>query len=215
MRIEMQDFRKLFCRNAFFLRLLLGMAIVLAGSSLWAQERNHPQDADLLARLSYDRTATMQDEGVRQVCVAVSRDGDYRMARMTDSGEMQRVRGKMSKEQLEDLKKLLESTEFRTLSGTHGGLIRREAENFEAEIPASTPASEGVPQESDVPPTRRLQWLNADGEKPFPESVAKVVDWLKHFTPTGAKPLDEQYRDICPSVGLRLLQPSVATNAGP
>jgi hypothetical protein len=63
---------------------------------------------------------------------------------------------------------------------------------------------------------QRLQWLNADGENPFPDSVTKVVIWLKHFEPTDAKLFEyTEFPDVCPSGGLRLLQPSVAANLHP
>ncbi len=63
---------------------------------------------------------------------------------------------------------------------------------------------------------QRLSWLNADGESPFPGFVAKVIYWLRHFEPTDGKPfVYAEYADVCPSSGLRLLQPSVAVNLNP
>ncbi|HET6178507.1 MAG TPA: hypothetical protein VFE61_16365 [Candidatus Sulfotelmatobacter sp.] len=185
-----------------FLKLFVTTAIVLVAASLWAQETYHAQDADLLARLSYHGPSTAKGVLFRQVCVAVSRDGEYRMVRSLNDGQMQRMEGKMPKEQLQKLSELLASAEFRSLSGDHSGLIRQMSESFGAEIPHG----QKRPQ--------RVQWLNADGESPFPDSVGKVVEWLTQFEPKDGKEF-EYAADVCPSGGLHLLQPSVAENQHP
>jgi hypothetical protein len=167
-------------------------AVVLVSFGLWAQETYQPPDPDLLARFSY--------QGDQHICVAVSRGGDYRLVRVPALGPTQRLHGKIRAEQLQQLRKLISDPHFRALSGTHGGLIRQESESFGAEILRDSGA-------------QRLQWLNADGESPFPGSVSKIVDWLEHFQPTGGKPFEfAEYPEVCPSGGLRLLQPSVAEN---
>jgi hypothetical protein len=181
-------------------------AVLLISVGLWAQDVRHFRDSNLLARLSYDDTPSLaRADGLRQVCVAVSRDGDYRILRSLNNGEPQRLQGKMPQKEFQQLKKLLASPEFRRLSGNHGGLIRRESESFAAEIP--------MPGEDRA---QRLQWLDADGESPFPDSVTKVVIWLKQFEPTDGKLFEyAEYPDVCPSGGVRLLQPSVAANPHP
>jgi hypothetical protein len=191
-----------------YAKSFLTAAVLLVSVGLWAQEVYHSPDPDLLARLSYDSSAVVQGEGVRHICVAVSRDGDYRIVRSPNRGQTQRLQGKMPQEQFQQLKTLLESPEFRGLAGNHGGLIRQESESFGAEIPMPGPQREAGAQ--------RLRWLNADGESPFPGSVDKVIHWLKHFEPTDGKPfVYAEYPDVCPSSGLRLLQPSVAANLNP
>jgi hypothetical protein len=191
-----------------YAKTFLTAAVLLVSVGLWAQEVYHSLDPDLLARLSYDSSAVVQGEGVRHICVAVSRDGDYRIVRSPNRGQTQRLQGKMPQEQFQQLKTLLESPEFRGLSGNHGGLIRQESESFGAEIPVPGPQREAGAQ--------RLRWLSADGESPFPDSVAKVIQWLKHFEPMDGKPfVYAEYPDVCPSSGLRLLQPSVAANLNP
>ncbi len=187
-----------------FLKSLLTAAIVLLSASVWAQEVYHPQDPDLLGRLSYNDPVTLRPEGFRQVCIAVSRDGEYRIVRALNSGETQRLQGKMPKEELQKLKTLLGATEFRALNGNHGGLVRQAAESFGAEIPRGDDKAQ------------RLQWLNTEGVGPFPNPVAQVVDWLKHFEPVEGKSFEyTDYPEVCPSSGLRLLQPSVAENGRP
>ena len=197
-----------------YLKPFLTAAVLLVSVSLWAQEVYVYHDPELLARLSYDKSTVAQDEGVRHICVAVSRDGDYRIVRSLESGQTQRLQGKIPKEQFGQLKTLLGSAEFRVLSGEHGGLIRRESESFGAEIPISgwQPAP-GIDIRSTLPRAHRMQWLTADGESPFPSPVAKVVNWLKHIEPINGKVFEyAEYPDVCPTVGLRLLQPSVASN---
>jgi hypothetical protein len=184
----------------------LTAAVLLVWVSLRAQEVHHPETPDLLARLSYDSSAgsvITEGEGLRQICVAVSRAGDYRIVRSLNSGRKQRLHGKIQEQQFEQLKALISDSDFRDLLGSHGGLIRQAAESFGAEIPRE----DGI---------QHLQWLNGDGESPFPGSVSKVVNWLKHFEPTDGKPLvSTDYADVCPSGGLRLLHPSVAGNLRP
>ena len=189
-----------------YTKSFLTAAVLLVWVGLWAQEVYHSETSDLLARLSYDSSAgsvITEGEGVRQICVAVSRDGDYRIVRSLNSGQKQRLHGKIQERQLEQLRKLISDSDFRGLLGSHGGLIRQAAESFGAEIPREN----GI---------QHLQWLNGDGESPFPGSVTKVVNWLKHFEPTDGKPLvSTDYSDVCPSGGLRLLHPSVAGNLLP
>lgn len=183
-------------------KTLLTVAILLVASSSMAQEQYHSPDPNLMARLSYDNSGVVREGNVQHMCVAVSGDGDYRIVRSLDDGQTQRLHGKMPKEEFRQLKMLLGAPDFRSLSGNHGGLIRQEAEGFRAEIPHRENGAQ------------RLQWLNADGENLFPGSVAKVVKWLKQFEPTDGKSFEyAEYPDVCPSGGLRLLQPSEAANS--
>jgi len=197
-------------------KTLLTAAILLFASSSIAQERYRSPDPDLMARLSYDNSGAVWQGNVRHVCVAVSRDGDYRIVRSLDDGQTQRLHGKMPKEDFRQLTKLLGASEFRNLSGDHRGLIRQEAESFAAEIPLGDQEREDGAPEGPEHEAWRLQWLNADGESPFPAPVSKLVDWLKGFQPKDGKSFEyADYPDVCPAVGLRLLQPSVAENSHP
>jgi hypothetical protein len=117
-------------------KTLLAAAVLLVASSSIAQEPYHSPDPDLMARLSYDISGVAVGPGkVRHVCLAISRDGDYRIARTLDYGRTQRLHGSMPKEEFRQLNKFLENAEFRNLSGDHVGVVRREAESFAAEIP--------------------------------------------------------------------------------
>jgi len=203
-------------------RALLIMSVLLIASGLCAQqaeralelaqEAERAQQADLLARLSYE---TSVGAAVERVCIAVSRHGEYRMVSKMAGAEMARVRGKMPEDQLKQLTKLLESSDFRSLAGNHAGLIRQRAESFTAEIGPGEGQVSGR-DEIVVPRPRRLEWLNADGESPFPPPIAKVAGWLEHFQPREAKPfVYAEFPDVCPSGGLRFVQPTVAFNPHP
>jgi hypothetical protein len=199
-------------------RTLLTVSFLLISFGMLAQEqeKDYLLEPDLLARLSYENSTMVWPPVMRHVCVAVTRDGEYRMVRSMVDGETQRMRGKMPKEQLQQLTELLGAAEFRALTGDHVGVIRQDAEVFGAEIPG--PVRERVDgarqwMDRDV---WRLQWLNADGESPFPGSVAKVVDWLRHFEPKNGKAfVYAEFPDVCPNRGLRLVQPAVAENTHP
>lgn len=205
------------------MRHLLLIALALWTGPLWAQELYQLESPDVLARLSYGSTL-VPGQSIRKICISVSQDGTYRMFSWIDdvkgpSGSQ----GKMSKDQLQELKELVFAPAFRSLSGNHAGMIRDYAENFMAEIsPVESPATfqpEGTPsgpRPSKPVVPRWLQWLNGDGESPFPAPMAKVIDWMKSFEPKNAKPLEHPDRsNVCPSVGFSLIQPSVATNQQP
>ena len=200
-----------------YTRCLLAAAVLLAAASLLAQEVYRSDDPDLLARLSYDRSSMPRVglDDVRGMCIAVSRSGTYRIERMTGT-QIQRLEGRMPREQFKQLKTLLKSPEFRVLLGNDTGLIRQEAEIFRAEI------SLGLREHADgagrwiEQDAWRMQWLDADGESPFPGSVVKVIEWLRNFEPEGGKRFEyAEYPDVCPSGGLHLLQPTAAANGRP
>jgi hypothetical protein len=109
-----------------------------------------------------------------------------------DDGQTQRLHGKMPKEEFRQLNKLLEAAEFRSLSGDHGGLIRQESERFVAEIPFGDRWREDGARKWLEHEAWRLQWLNADGESPFPASVSTLVDWLKRFQPKDGKSFESR-----------------------
>jgi hypothetical protein len=189
-----------------FSKLCLIAALLAVSLKLYCQERYHSSDPDLLARLSLDNSGALQTGGTLHICITVLKDGSYQMVRrLAPPGPMQRLEGTLSHEQLQQLQKLVGSSDLRSVSGNHGGLIRQSAESFAAEIPFL-----GNQAGDD---TLHLQWLNADGNSPFPPPVSKVAGWLSSFEPGNAKPsADLEFQDVCPSVGLHFLQPSVASN---
>jgi len=198
-------------------KTLLIAAILLVASVSIAQEATPSADAALRARFSYDNSGFAQPGSVMHVCFAVSKDGDYRIVRSLDDGQTQRLHGNMPKEDFRQLTNLLEAADFRDLSGNGGGLVRQEAETFAAEIAVSGRwHDDGHGTKWLEPESWRLRWLNADGEEPFPSPVANVVDWLKRFEPKNAKRFENtEFPDVCPSGGLRLVQPSISENLRP
>jgi len=179
---------------------VLGMSV-----SLSAQEIYRLHDPDILARFSYNAFTT-------QICFAVTLDGAYRMVRSTEDtlDGPQRLRGKLSKKEFQELDALLDAPGFKGQTSNQAGLIRQNAENFAAEI--TIPSSKGEAHDR----TQRLQWLNADGESPFPASIDKLVAWMRNFQPKNARSFTyEEFPNVCPSIGLSLVQPSVAANQHP
>jgi len=83
-------------------KLFLTAAALLVSVGLWAQDVYRFRDPDLLARLSYDASPVVQREGVRHICVAVSRDEELSDRAITP-------------EQFQQLEKLLGSAAFRVL----------------------------------------------------------------------------------------------------
>jgi hypothetical protein len=189
--------------SSLLLSLLL-MVFLLLPQGSWSQETAHSNHADLLARLAYNSSGVVAraDES-RDICLSVFQDGSYRVLLLSRPDGALRLKGKMPQEQLEQLKTLLWSDDFRALSGNHGGLIRQESQNFRAEVSRDSG-------------TQRMQWLTADGENPFPAAVEKVVTWLGHFKPANGEAFEPaEFPDICPSVGLSRVQPTLAQSSHP
>ena len=196
--------------------LLLAAILLLASVSI-AQKATPSTDAALLGRLSYDNSGFAPPGSVTHVCFAVSKNGDYRILRSSNDGHTQSLHGNMPKEEFRHFSNLLKAPEFRDLSGNGGGLIRQEAETFSAEIAVRGRwHDDGYGTKWLEPQTWRLQWLNADGETPFPTPVAKLVDWLKKFEPRNARRFEAtEFPDVCPSGGMRLVQPSISQSLRP
>jgi hypothetical protein len=197
-------------------KALLVAAILLVIPASLAQETHDSDHPEVMARLSYDYSGVAPQGKVQHLCFAVSHDGDYRIVRLSPLGHSERLHGKMTTEQFRELTTLLEAADFRSLSGYHGGMLRQQAEGFAAEIPLRGRLRLDEDPKPLAPEAWRLQWLNPDGESPFPSSVSKLIDWLRRFQPNDASPFEyTEYPDVCPSERLRFLQPSVAGNLHP
>ena len=205
------------------MRHLLLVAVALWTGAVWAQESYHSPDPDLLVRLSY-KSSLMASDSIRQICIEVSQQGDYRiLSSMSEADGPSGLEGKMSQDQLQALKTLLAESAFRSLAGNHAGIIRNYAERFVAEVsrvdlPAAFQVGPETPSGSPSKPgpPRWLQWLNADGENPFPAPMAKIIRWMKAFETKNPKQLeDPELANVCPSVGLSFVDPSMATNQRP
>lgn len=188
-----------------FAGAILTAALLGMSARLSAQEIYRLHDPDMLARLSYNTFTT-------QICLAVALDGTYRIVRTapdTYDGP-QRLQGKLSKKELQRLEARLAGPGFQSLASNHAGLIRQNAEGFAAEISMAGNNGEAADR------TRRLQWLNADDESPFPATIEKLVSWMKGFQLKDARSFTyAEFPDVCPSIGLSLVQPSVADNQHP
>jgi hypothetical protein len=185
-----------------FARTILVVALLGMSARLSAQEIYRAHDPDILARFSYNTFTT-------QVCLAIALDGSYRMVRTAPDSYAgpQRLQGKLSKKDFQQLEARLADPGFRSLGSNHAGLIRQNAEDFAAEISVTGNSGEAADR------TRRLQWLNADDESPFPAAIQKLVSWMKNFQPKDAHSFTyAEFPNVCPSIGLSFVQPSVAAN---
>jgi hypothetical protein len=104
------------------LKALLIAAILLVASASIAQETSPSADSNLMARLSYDNPGVTQPGDVPHVCIAVSRDGDYRMLQVLAIGLTHRRQGKIPKEEFLQLSTLLGAADFRDLTN-HGSPV--------------------------------------------------------------------------------------------
>lgn len=178
--------------------LLVMVAASVISIPLSAQEVFHTDTVNF-ARFSYVNGSISQGFGAQSICLAVSSDGEYRFVRLGSRG----MQGKMSEEDFKKFKVLIEGEDFRSLRGNFSGLIRKDSDSFAAEIPWLAWEGNGR--------TQRIHWLNADGLMPFPVSVGKIIDLMRNFNAKGSRSLDyADYPDVCPSGGLRYVQPSVA-----
>ena len=195
-------------------RLLWTLSILSVPLLLRGQNTQEiPAGAQTLARLAYDTTAATQRGDLRHVCVSITRDGEYQIIRSTIDKPTEYLRGQLSKDQFEKLKSLLSSKQFRSQAGTRGSLIRQDSESFLAEMPV--PLKKRTDGTFILPPTDawHLGWLNADDTAPFPASISKVVNWLQDFEPKGGQEFSyTEFSNVCPSGGMRLVQPSIADN---
>lgn len=209
-----------------YAKCFLMTAVLAVPLMLCAQQDFRFSDPNLLARLSFDSGGS-GFLGNGRICLAVDRDGSFRMMRTNaglrmirtlDPAEItkedsrtiqtirtlldptQRMEGTMPQEQLLQFEKLVGSSDLRPLAGNHFALIRQSAETFTAEIPVlDKQVSYG---------TLHVHILNADGQNPFPSPVRKLVDWLNRFEPLNAvRSADLEFRDVCPSGGLQFVQP--------
>jgi hypothetical protein len=84
--------------------------------------------------------------------------------------------------------------------GSRGGVVLQGAERFVAEI-----TREGK--------TIHYVWMNPDHQRPFPNSAARVINWLQDFEAEGASPLtlrELSEHPICPPASAKPVQPVIA-----
>jgi len=181
--------------------LFVALAIVaMAAGSSASGDKSRDEQSSLLARLSYRSTWISQpgQKVAPRICLSVSKDGHYRILRLSDIGQTQVLQGTLTPRQLKQLQDLLDAPDFRALAGSHGGVVRRGSESFMAEVPRE----EGV---------QRVLWMIPDRKSSFPQPAARMVEWLRDFQPNGAETLiNTEFPDVCPRVGLAPVQPTVA-----
>jgi hypothetical protein len=201
-------------------RQVVMASVLFASTFVWGQQPEIILPTSLLARMSFASSWIPSGfEGFPQICFSVDRSGNYEMRRVTlkvsaetlhgfpDSKEdakaivkepqTELVQGTLAPNELKTLVTLLQDPDFRALPRSTGGIVRKGAETFVAEIPRAS----GV---------QRVVVSDADRENPFPHSVRGIVSWLRQFKPEGAMPLDVSALDICPSGAVQPVNPNSA-----
>jgi len=168
-----------------------------------AQTKEHSPD-DLLARLSYNSTYVwdVSDDRSPQICFALYRDGYFRISRRSRQAQDGTVslQGTLPPDQLTRFRTLLKNLNSQTGVGT----IYKASESLTAEVMRDGKIV-------------HFLWIDPDHERPFPDSVARVVNWLQDFAPQGSSPLtlrELSDQPICPSASEKPLHPVVASVEG-
>ena len=158
----------------------LSLCVIFQASSFGQTNSPHkPEQGAVLARLSYASTHVVngnEEKYLPRVCFELYRDGHYHIVRGTTKGADENRAGKLSQDQFETIGKMLMQLDF---SNGPGGVIRKGSESFVAEVP------NGAEE-------RRLLWVDPDHQRPFPDSVAKVIEWLRSFNSEEAEPFQRR-----------------------
>lgn len=178
----------------------LSLCVIFQASSFSQTDSpQKPGQGAVLARLSYTSTYFHVANGdeekyLPRVCFELYRDGQYRIVRTATKGAPPRLgpraenrAGKLSQDQFETIGKMLMQLDF---SSSPGGVVRKGSESFVAEI------ANGFEK-------RHLLWVDPDHQRPFPESAAKVIGWLRSFNSEDATPFNvpELTTDpVCPRI---------------
>ena len=178
--------------------LMVAVAVLCCASSP-AQSTKHDQDDSAIARLSYRSGYGVdwrQQNDSPRICFALYRNRDYKIFRVTEDGSKS-VHGKLSDDEFVRVVKMLRKLGSET---NRGGFILRGSESFIAEIMRADK-------------TVHFVWVDPDHERPFPDSVMKIVNWLQDFAASGASPLTlRELSDdpICPSASEKPIQPAIS-----
>jgi hypothetical protein len=179
--------------RAIFFGVILPLTTVICSA-----QSNKP--SQLLARVSYNSESS-------RICFAVYKNGEFfRSSRdgltLLDPNALDGPRilqGKLSEEQLHQLKTLLEEIDFRPQA--RSGLVLNGADWFAAEIVQDHK-------------TRHYKWVNADDQDPFPHSISELVGWLQNFKAQDARLVASRgglsSLRICPQMNIRQVQPVIA-----
>jgi hypothetical protein len=157
-----------------------------------------PTQNSVVSRFSY--TSTYGVDGNREhylprMCFEVYRDGRYRIARTTTKNVPENRAGVLSQAQLDIISRMLTKLDS---SNSSGSIVRKGSESFVAEI------SNGTDE------TTRFVWIDPDHERPFPESVVNIVNWLQSFKAESSTVLnipELSTEPICPRMADRSMQP--------
>ena len=170
--------------------ILLALAVVQS-----AQES--VGNTDFSARFSYESVwvGPSSSTGLRTVCFAFARNGQYRILRQTNSGATQAFQGKLGKSQQNQIQRMLNSAAFRDFSGNGAGVVVKGADTFVAKVPR-----DGKEQ--------YVTWTNRDRRDPFPAPAAEMIEWMRSFDTAGGQSIRPETLNICPRTARPLLPSS-------
>jgi hypothetical protein len=179
------------CRYSWFLLLKNCGATAIGSQNV--QEPGIP-----FARLSYVSTYLVRqsEQYSPRICFELYWDGHYRISRVTIKGDGNRA-GNLTHNQFSFISGMLKKLYF---NSSPNGIIRKGLESFIAEITDNTDQ------------TKRYFWLDPDHERPFPDSVSSIVEWLQALKTQDASPVnvpDLSIDPICPQASARPLQPAI------
>lgn len=175
--------------------LTMFLAVAPAWPAGQAAASGSSEEIKVLARISYTSTYVSDANEKRspEICFEVYQNGRYKMRKMQKGG-MVRLGGDLSAEELLQMKGLLKKLDFKS---SEGGMVQRGTESFVAEI---------VGKED----SERYIWMNPDHQRPFPESVAKLILWLQEFDDRRAAPFADPELStdpICPRASAKPVEP--------
>lgn len=177
----------------------IAVAIVISASALSAGNEVEELPSPVVVRLSYRSSwvepGTWGQNESPRICISIRRNRQYRMFYTSPLGS-QWLEGVMPAEEHSRLMALLRAPEFKALSGTRGGVVRKGSQTFIAEVHRAN----GV---------QHLAWMIPDHEDTFSPPVEKIIRWLQSFQPMNATTLEQtEFPDICPAMGAVLVQPT-------
>jgi hypothetical protein len=174
---------------------IAGLVLSLPAVAQWAQEP--ARNTDFSARFSYESiwVGPSASTGLRKVCFAFARDGEYRILRETNSGGTQAFQGKLAKSQQDQIQRMLNSAAFRDLSGNGAGVVVKGADTFVAKVPR-----DGKEQ--------YVTWTNRDRRDPFPAPAAEMIEWMRNFDTAGGQAIRPETLNVCPHTARPLLPSS-------
>ncbi|MGE0406045.1 MAG: hypothetical protein AB7O65_07090 [Candidatus Korobacteraceae bacterium] len=177
-------------RDRLKLAVVLGLSILSSTGVGFTQDSPHrTTETDLLARFSYGVNGVVAaPRTASETCFSVDRSGKYFLQRRAGIGRTVVLAGTLAEARRQELERMLDAPVFSSLESSGGGMLRSKMERFVAEVPREDKS-------------QFLVWSNNDEQRPFPDAVRAVVNWLQNFSAEGAVGTKTYPAGICPVLG--------------